>query len=148
MSLLTAAGADYPGSIQLGTGRFAPAQCDPQSRGARAIVAAARLFGWLERGDAELTRALRGAVEIWHEGACGCCGRALSVPASVAMGLGPACAEGLAAAPAVAVVVREQPTAAAPRCASMPKGLWSLPDSFDRPARVAPMPASNAPARP
>lgn len=32
--------------------------------------------------------------EVWHEGRCGRCGRALTVPSSIAMGLGPECAEG------------------------------------------------------
>lgn len=31
-------------------------------------------------------------VELWHEGRCGRCGRALTVPESVARGLGPECA--------------------------------------------------------
>jgi hypothetical protein len=31
-------------------------------------------------------------VEVWHEGRCGRCGRALTVPESVARGLGPECA--------------------------------------------------------
>jgi hypothetical protein len=31
-------------------------------------------------------------VEVWHEGCCGRCGRALTVPESIAMGLGPECA--------------------------------------------------------
>jgi hypothetical protein len=30
--------------------------------------------------------------EIWHEGACGRCGRSLTVPESIARGLGPECA--------------------------------------------------------
>lgn len=30
--------------------------------------------------------------EIWHEGACGRCGRALTVPESIARGIGPECA--------------------------------------------------------
>lgn len=30
-------------------------------------------------------------LEIWHEGACGRCGRRLTVPASVASGYGPEC---------------------------------------------------------
>lgn len=32
------------------------------------------------------------AIEIWHEGTCGRCGRALTVPESIAAGLGPECA--------------------------------------------------------
>ena len=31
-------------------------------------------------------------IEIWHEGKCGCCGRKLTVPASVYSGIGPNCA--------------------------------------------------------
>lgn len=32
-------------------------------------------------------------VEIWHSGRCGCCGRALTVPESIASGIGPTCAK-------------------------------------------------------
>jgi len=32
-------------------------------------------------------------VEIWHEGSCSKCGRALTDPASIERGLGPVCAE-------------------------------------------------------
>jgi hypothetical protein len=32
--------------------------------------------------------------EVWHEGKCGRCGRALTVPASIASGIGPKCASG------------------------------------------------------
>lgn len=31
-------------------------------------------------------------VEVWHEGRCGRCGRTLTVPESVASGIGPVCA--------------------------------------------------------
>jgi hypothetical protein len=31
--------------------------------------------------------------ELWHEGRCGRCGRALTVPSSIANGIGPECAE-------------------------------------------------------
>lgn len=31
--------------------------------------------------------------EVWHEGRCGRCGRALTVPESIASGIGPVCAE-------------------------------------------------------
>jgi uncharacterized protein DUF6011 len=31
-------------------------------------------------------------LEVWHEGACGRCGRKLTVPESIATGLGPECA--------------------------------------------------------
>lgn len=39
---------------------------------------------------------LRG-VEVWHLGRCGRCGRSLTVPESIASGLGPICAERMAA---------------------------------------------------
>ena len=32
-------------------------------------------------------------VEIWHEGGCKCCGKKLTVPASIELGMGPDCAE-------------------------------------------------------
>lgn len=39
---------------------------------------------------------LPAVVEVWHEGRCGRCGRALTVPESLALGLGPECAKALA----------------------------------------------------
>lgn len=49
----------------------------------------ARAFAWawkyLTRGE------LPPNCEVWHEGRCGCCGRALTVPESVASGFGPVC---------------------------------------------------------
>jgi hypothetical protein len=52
-----------------------------------------------EHKDADdLVEAAAGAVaafeqlEFWHEGRCGMCGRALTVPASIASGVGPVCA--------------------------------------------------------
>lgn len=50
----------------------------------------ARVFAWV------WVRVLNsmdlGPIEIWHEGRCGKCGRKLTVPESVARGLGPECA--------------------------------------------------------
>ena len=45
-------------------------------------------FNWLWRH----VDALPASVEIYHEGRCGRCGRALTVPESVVTGLGPVCA--------------------------------------------------------
>jgi len=51
-----------------------------------------RAFVWFwknlrdQKGD-ELAK-----VEFWHEGRCGRCGRKLTVPASIARGIGPECA--------------------------------------------------------
>jgi len=47
-------------------------------------------FRWLVdqlRGGSKLDR-----VEFWHAGRCGACGRQLTVPESIATGLGPVCA--------------------------------------------------------
>lgn len=43
---------------------------------------------WPRLGNADAL----GPVEIWHEGRCGRCGRALTVPESIASGIGPVCA--------------------------------------------------------
>lgn len=55
----------------------------------------AKAFDWLwramARGELPVT------CEVWHEGACGRCGRALTVPASIASGFGPECITRLAA---------------------------------------------------
>jgi uncharacterized protein DUF6011 len=40
---------------------------------------------------------LPATLEVWHEGRCGRCGRLLTVPESVASGLGPECAGRVAA---------------------------------------------------
>lgn len=37
------------------------------------------------------------SCEIWHEGRCGKCGRALTVPESIASGIGPVCEDTIAA---------------------------------------------------
>lgn len=34
-------------------------------------------------------------IEIWHEGRCGKCGRVLTVPASISIGIGPECIKSL-----------------------------------------------------
>ncbi len=47
---------------------------------------------WFARlTSSEPERALE-QVEFWHEGRCGRCGRLLTVPESIALGLGPECA--------------------------------------------------------
>lgn len=54
--------------------------------GAPSVVA----FKWVWEQLAQ--RNLPSTVEIWHEGKCGRCGRRLTVPESIASGLGPECA--------------------------------------------------------
>lgn len=54
----------------------------PQAPSARAFEYAAP---WLLMG------ALPPRCQVWHEGRCGKCGRALTVPESISRGLGPEC---------------------------------------------------------
>lgn len=58
--------------------------------GADAPSAKAFAYAWahLSRGQ------LPPQCEVWHEGRCGKCGRTLTVPESIATGLGPVCANG------------------------------------------------------
>lgn len=51
----------------------------------------AKAFAWVH-GRLAAGRDLAG-VEFWHEGSCCRCGRALTVPSSVASGIGPICAQ-------------------------------------------------------
>jgi hypothetical protein len=41
--------------------------------------------------------AIPSSLEVWHEGRCGRCGRCLTVPKSIAAGIGPECAGRMAA---------------------------------------------------
>jgi hypothetical protein len=54
------------------------------------------ILGWFLRnvGSPELLV----QAEVWHEGRCGRCGRTLTVPESIASGIGPVCEELQAAA--------------------------------------------------
>lgn len=51
----------------------------------------ARAFSWF--WDAMSHNVLPEQLEVWHEGRCGRCGRKLTVPESIANGLGPECAK-------------------------------------------------------
>lgn len=51
----------------------------------------AKAFAWVWR--ALVRGELPAQLEIWHEGRCGRCARKLTVPASIARGFGPECAE-------------------------------------------------------
>ena len=57
---------------------------------ARKDAPSVKAFGWLTEHWEDPR------IEVWHEGACGRCGRKLTVPESIESGLGPIC-EGLAA---------------------------------------------------
>lgn len=56
-------------------------------------------FDWFWRRVAANAPVMFTALEVWHEGRCGCCGRKLTVPESVERGIGPECARGLGMAP-------------------------------------------------
>ena len=70
----------------------------PMSKVTRGADSVKSLLWFLDKLVRE--RAVLGAkdgVEFWHDGRCGRCGRDLTVPESVARGLGPECAERMAA---------------------------------------------------
>lgn len=48
------------------------------------------VLGWLLR-QVESGGANLGQAEVWHTGTCGRCGRTLTVPESIASGIGPVC---------------------------------------------------------
>jgi Family of unknown function (DUF6011) len=50
----------------------------------------ARAFAWFWG-----LKTLPPDLEVWHEGRCGRCGRALTVPESIARGIGPECAKSI-----------------------------------------------------
>jgi hypothetical protein len=49
-----------------------------------------RAFDWM--WTHLLRNSIPGMLEIWHEGRCGRCNRKLTVPSSIATGMGPECA--------------------------------------------------------
>lgn len=57
----------------------------------RAGAPSADVFVWFARNVLALNRPPGAALEVWHEGRCGRCGRKLTVPESIAAGLGPEC---------------------------------------------------------
>lgn len=58
-----------------------------------ASAPSARAIMWMwDQVFAAEDRPLPDAVEFWHEGSCGRCGRKLTVPSSVERGIGPECA--------------------------------------------------------
>jgi hypothetical protein len=57
------------------------------TRQAKSVVAFEWFIGRIAGG------VLPTVVEFWHEGRCGRCGRTLTVPESIAYGIGPVCAE-------------------------------------------------------
>lgn len=82
------------------------------------VQKATKAFSWL---FAKLkANSLPEAVQIWHCGACGRCGRALEVPLSILTGIGPECAkvfgiDRLSRVDALALAALEQKRAAMAR---------------------------------
>lgn len=76
----------YIGTIKKSAMRF--------EHGRKAKIAAdapcVRAFAWFHANLATGERLGEG-VEVWHEGKCGRCGRKLTVPESIAHGIGPEC---------------------------------------------------------
>ena len=50
-----------------------------------------RVLAWNYMWDRVLQGRLPANLEVWHEGKCGRCGRALTVPESIERGIGPVC---------------------------------------------------------
>lgn len=63
----------------------------PKSR-TRAVAPAVVAISWFLKSMGGRGK-LPENVEFWHEGRCGRCGRALTVPSSIARGIGPECAD-------------------------------------------------------
>ena len=74
--------------------------CEGYSHGAKSKIAEAapcsQAFAWFYKliysTPVLEADALPASVEFWHEGKCGRCGRKLTVPESIARGIGPECA--------------------------------------------------------
>lgn len=76
----------YAGTIRDG-GRYAHGKAEKAkiSRTAPSVVAFAWAWDHIIAGNVPAT------LEIWHEGRCGRCNRPLTVPESIASGIGPEC---------------------------------------------------------
>jgi len=77
----------YLGTIFKNSLRYFHGKKSPISEGA----ASAKAFAWAWPFIA--SQQLPPSAEVWHDGRCGRCGRLLTVPESVASGIGPVCAE-------------------------------------------------------
>jgi len=63
-----------------------------------------RAFAWMFK-NVIVGNAIPSALEIWHEGRCGRCGRKLTVPESIASGIGPECAGRMSREPMTATLI-------------------------------------------
>lgn len=84
VNLMNGSNYSYLGIIR--DGEFSTTKRSTLAPNSQPIV----LFRWLFNG---LQRKIElHNVEVWHEGRCGMCGRALTVPESILTGFGPDCA--------------------------------------------------------
>lgn len=69
-------------------GKFSTTTASAMTKDAKPVIA----MSWLvSRLMSKEPKPLPEACEIWHSGNCGRCGRTLTVPASIACGIGPEC---------------------------------------------------------
>ena len=82
--------ADYRYMGRIARGKLWIGRRTPKPGDVGPDAPSAKAFAWawerLNRGE------LPEVLEIWHEGRCGRCNRKLTVPSSIASGLGPECA--------------------------------------------------------
>ena len=80
----------YAGCIWPATDKLPPIFTRTRASKLSADAPSVKAFSWfmtaLDRS------ALPDALHVYHDGRCGCCNRRLTVPASVASGIGPVCA--------------------------------------------------------
>lgn len=74
----------YMGCI-FGDKTFRATRGSKVSQDAASFKAFAWAWSYLSRGE------MPPSMELWHEGRCGRCGRALTVPESIESGIGPVC---------------------------------------------------------
>ena len=76
----------------LSTGKFKLQTCIDKNPGMDAPSVRAFLWFYQYIVESSNRAQLPMTVEFWHEGRCGRCGRLLTVPSSIARGIGPECA--------------------------------------------------------
>jgi len=82
-------GADYKYLGRISRGIFWAGRKVPRAGDISPNAPSAVAFSWAWQAIVKGT--IPATLEVWHEGACGRCGRKLTVPASVAQGFGPEC---------------------------------------------------------
>jgi len=80
---------DYKYLGRISRGMFWQGRKVPRAGDIRPDAPSAKAFAWAWRAIVRGT--LPEALEVWHESACGRCGRKLTVPSSVSQGFGPEC---------------------------------------------------------